>query len=195
MAKDKGNKQNKTAEVITSENVMDVVRNGNLIERSMTEQVRNKIKEEQDVRKAEQLKIRVLKASYRRILKLIQLRNKRRINDITLDTLKQSEILEDQLAGFILTEDKIKKHGGKDGVLEIEVLQNDGTKKKETFKLKEGEEVWVPGSITVAEYDEKSEELVADERKKMRESDQQLDKDQRELQNQYPGYFSYSWNW
>jgi len=194
MAKKEGKEQTKSAEV-TVENVEGIIRGGNLIERSMSENVREKIKKEADERKAEQLKDRILEASFRRLLKLLQLRHKRAVNDITLESVKRSEILEDQLAGFLLTEEKIKKHGGKDGVLEIEVLQNDGTKKKETFKLEEGKELWVPGSITCTEYDSAKDDITADERKKVKEADDLLDKNIKELQKQYPGYFSYRWMW
>lgn len=192
MAKETKNQQ---AVAITADNVMDQVRGGNLMTQVITKQVQDEIQKEKDERKAAALKTRILKASYQRILKLIQLRNKRRINDITLDTLKKSELLEDRLAGFVLTEEKIKKHGGKGDTLEIEVLDAEGKKVKQTFKLEKGKEVWVPGSITCEEYDTESQELVADERKKIAESDRQLDKETRELQAQYPGYFSYSWNW
>ena len=197
MAKNEKDKQGKTAVApITSENVMEVVRKGNLMNQVITKQVNDEIQKEKDERKATLLKNRILKASYRRLLKLIQLRHKRKINEITLETLKKAEILEDQLAGFILTEEKIKTHGGKNGVLEIEVLGADGvTKEKQKFELKEGEEIWVPGSITTVEYDQKSDELVADERKKVYEADRLLDKNTRELQAQYPSYYSYSWDW
>lgn len=180
---------------LTTENVMDNLRKGNLMESVITKQVQDEIQKEKDERKAQQLKNRILKASYHRLRRLIQLRARRRESDINLDNLKQAELLEDSLAGFILTEDKIKKHGGKDGKLEIEVVGDDGKKTKASFALKEGEEVWVPGSITIAEYDERENELVADMRKKMSESDKQLDKELQELRNQYPGYYSYSWDW
>jgi hypothetical protein len=163
---------------------------------TLTKQVQEDIQKEKDERKAEALKLRVLKASYRRIQKLLQLRARRRENEITLDTLKKSELLEDSLSGFVLTPDKIKKHGGSENKLELEVIVNsEGAKEKRVFELKEGEEVWVPGSITVAEYDDKESELTAEERKRMRESDEQLTKELKELRAQYPGYFSYSWDW
>lgn len=194
MAKETKNQQ-EVATAITAENVMDQVRKGNLMTQVITKQVEEEIQKEKDERKKEALKERVLKASYRRILKLIQLRAKRRTNDITLDILKKSELLEDRLAGFVLTEDKIKKHGGKDGILEIEVLDANDKKVKQTYKLEKGKEVWVPGSITCEEYDKQSDDLVAEERKKINESDQQLDKETRELQAQYPSYFKWHWNW
>lgn len=181
---------------MTVDNVMDSLRKGNLMQMTLTKQVQEDIQKEKDERKAEALKLRVLKASYRRIQKLLQLRARRRENEITLDTLKKSELLEDSLSGFVLTPDKIKKHGGEGTKLELEVIINsEGAKEKRVFELKEGEEVWVPGSITVAEYDDKESELTAEERKRMRESDEQLTKELKELRAQYPGYFSYSWDW
>lgn len=181
---------------MTVDNVMDSLRKGNLMQMTLTKQVQEDIQKEKDERKAEALKLRVLKASYRRIQKLLQLRARRRENEITLDTLKKSELLEDSLAGFILTPDKIKKHGGSENKLELEVVVNsEGAKEKRVFELKEGEEVWVPGSITIAEYDGKESELTVEERKRVRESDEQLTKELNELRAQYPGYFSYSWDW
>ena len=200
MAKDKknGNEQKAVAVVaqsLTAENVMDNLHKGNLMQGVLTKQVLDDIQKEKDERKAEQLKSRILKASYHRIRRLIQLRARRRESEINLENLKQAELLEDSLAGFILTDDKIKKHGGKDGKLETEVIDDAGKKTKTSFELKENEEVWVPGSITIAEYDEKENELVADMRKKMAESDKQLQKELTELRNQYPSYYSYSWDW
>lgn len=195
MAKETKNQQEVAATAITAENVMDQVRKGNLMTQVITKQVADEIQKEKDERKAAALKELILEASYRRLLKLIQLRAKRRVNDITLDTLKKAELLEDHLAGFVLTEEKIKKHGGKDGALEIEVVGDGDKKVKQTFKLEKGKEVWVPGSITCEEYKKQRDDLVAEERKKVNESDQQLDKETRELQAQYPSYFKWHWNW
>lgn len=192
MAKnEKKNQEQKKApavatQALTTENVMEQVRKGNLVDSSLTKQVLEDIAKEQDENKARELKRIILKAAYHRILALIQLRSRRRESEITLEKLKKAEVLEDQVAGFVLSEDKIKKHGGKDGKLTIG---------DSTYELKDGEEVWVPATITPTEYYEKERELNADIRKKMSESDQELDKDTRELRKQYPGYYSYDWDW
>lgn len=195
MAKPEKKGQEGIAPAITSENVMETIRKGNLMTQVMTEEVMAKIAKEKDERLMEELKTRIMKASYRRISKLLQVRARRRESDITLESLKKAEILEDQLSGFVLTEEKIKRHGGKDGVLEVEVIVAEGKKEKQKFKLEEGKKVWVPASITYLEYDKLSDDLLSEARKKREESDKQLDKETKELQAQYPYYFAFSWNW
>lgn len=174
-----------TNQGLTAENVMDHVHKGNLISQALSKRVVDKIKEEGEERKANDLKERVLKASYRRIRSLINLRTRRRESEITLEHLKNSELLEDSLSGFVLTEDKIKKHGGKDGKLTF------GDKE---YELKDGEEVWVDGILTCNEYDEKARDLSNDRRKKMSESDKIHSKDMQELRDQYPSWWRYDWD-
>ena len=191
MAKDKKNQQEQkspavAAQAATTENVMEMVRKGNLMDQSLTKQVLEDIEKEKDENKARELKRIILKAAYHRLLALIQLRSRRRESEITLEKLKRAEVLEDKVSGFVLTEDKIKKHGGKDGKLTVG---------DNTYTLKEGEEVWVPATITTTEYHEEERELNSDIRKKMNESDTQLQKETAELRKQYPGYYSYDWDW
>lgn len=189
MAKNKENKQETkpavTNQSYTVDNVMDEVRRGNLMTQALTEQVLEDIKKEKDERKANDLKERILKASYRRVRALIQLRARRRESDITKEKLQRSELLEDQLAGFKLTEDKLKKHGGKDGKLTVG---------ESVYTLEEGKEVWVPATKTVVEYDDEAREISNDIRKKMSESDKTLQKDIEELRKQYPGWWRYDWD-
>lgn len=171
---------------VTSENAMDFIRKSNLVSILDTKNVKEQIAKEADERKQEALKRVILKASYRRLSALLQVRARRRESDITLEKLKKAEILEDQVAGFILTEDKIKKHGGKEGKLTVGDT---------TYELKDGEEVWVPAQITIVEYHDKERELNADTRKKMVESDSTLTKEMDELRAKYPHYYSYDWDW
>lgn len=178
------------AQAATTENVMEKIRKGNLMNEALTKQVLDDIEKEKDENKARELKRIILKASYHRLLALLQLRARRRESDITLEKLKKAELLEDQVAGFELTEDKIKKHDGKDGKLEIEIDD-----KKQTFELKDGESVWVPATITPNEYRDKERELNSDTRKKMIESDRQLQTEIDELRKQYPGYYCFDWDW
>jgi hypothetical protein len=185
MAKEK---KTETAPVVanqayTVENVIDELKKGNLMDQTLTKQVKDKIKQEQDELKANELKERILKASYRRIRALLQLRARRRESEITKERLQRSEILEDKLSGFVLSEDKIKKHGGKDGKLTVG---------NETFELGK-EEVWVPGTITTSEYDNMARDLSNDIRKKMSESDKELEENMKELRAKYPGYWRYDW--
>ena len=176
--------------------VMAIIRKGGLIKQAMTQEVEDEIKKEKDDRIKALLKDRILRADYRRLLKLLQVRLRRAEAAITKDILEKSEILQDRLAGFALTEAKLKLHGGKDGKLSIEIINDEGTKETKEFALpKKGEKVWVPAGITITEYDEKFAELKNEEAKRFAEADKNHQKEQEELENQYPGYFRYEWRW
>lgn len=198
MAKNDKKNEQKTAQVatLTSENVMEHIRSGNLMTEAITKQVQDEIQKEKDERKAEELKKRILRSQYRRMVKLLQVRKRRAESNLTLETLKKAELLQDALSGFALTEEKIKRHGGTGDALELEVIVDaEGNKEKKAFKLKKDEEVWVPGSITVAEYDQQENEIVNEERKKADEIEDNYRKEMRELEAQYPYYFNMTWRW
>lgn len=178
------------------DDVMAIIRKGGLIKQTLTEEVEAEIQKEKDDRLKEQLKDRVLRARYRRLSKRLQLRLRRAEANITKDILKKSEILEDRLAGFYLTPEKLETHGGKDGKLSIEIINENGAKETKEFALpKKGEKVWVPGGITITEYDEKDAELKNEERKRFSETDENHRKEMDELENQFPNYFRYAWRW
>ena len=180
------------------DNISIVTRNNNVPSVDISKNVYEQIAKDKDERLTEQIKSRALRSEYMRRRKLLQLRARRRENDITLEYLKKAEVLQYQMAGFLLNEDHIAKMGGKDGKLELEiVVYKDGepSKEKQTFELKKGEEQWVPASITCIEFDDQVEKLKDDESKAKAKCDADLRKDLQELQAQYPGYFSYSWNW
>ena len=195
MAKENSKAANAAA---PSENkdVMEIIRKGGLMKQAMTKDVEQEIEKEKDDRLKEQLKDRILRASYRRFAKLLDLRLRRTEANITKDILKKSEILEDRLKGFDLTEAKLVTHGGKDGKLSIEVITEEGKKETKEFALpKKGESVWIPGGISLQEYDTMAADLVAEERKKFSEAADEDRKNRKELEAQYPGYFRYDWRW
>lgn len=180
------------------DNISVITRNGNVPSVDISKSVYEQIAKDKDERLTEQIKSRALRSEYMRKRKLLQLRARRRENDITLEYLKKAEILQYQMAGFLLNKDHIAKMGGKDGKLELEVVvykDGESSKEKQTFELKKGEEQWVPASITCTEFDDLCEKLKDDEAKAKAKCDADLRKDLQELQAQYPGYFSYSWNW
>lgn len=184
--KNEKNEQPKEAAVVTVENVMDQIRKGNLVDQALTGKVMEDIQKEKDERKARELKTRVLEASYRRLLALIQVRKRRREEEITLEKLHQAEILEDKLCGFELTEAKIKRHGGKDGKLTVKDVE---------YAVKKDEKVWVPASITAAEYDDLKRDLDTEINKKMTESEREFNKNKTELTAGFPDYYSWRWDW
>jgi hypothetical protein len=199
MAKDKENKQQapKPA-VVDADNISTVVRNNNVPTVDITKNVYEQIGKERDERLTEQIKNRALKSEYMRRRKLLQLRARRRENDITKEYLQKAEVLQYQMAGFQLTDEHVAKMGGKDGKVELEiVVYKDGepTKEKKTFEVKKNEETWVPASITCTEFDDLCEKLKDEESKARAKCDADLRKDLLELEAQYPGYFSYSWRW
>jgi len=190
--------QEQPAKVVDIDNISTVTRNNNVPTVELSQRVMADIQKDKDDRLAEQIKTRTLQSEYMRRRKLLQLRARRRENDITKEYLQKAEILQYQMAGFLLTQDHIAKMGGKDNKLEIETVvykNGEATKEKQTFELKEGEETWVPASITCVEYDDLCEKMKDEEAKAKSKADEELQKNLRELENQYPGYFSYRWRW
>lgn len=183
--------------VATSENIVDIIRSGNMMTQAISAEAEKRIKEEADERLTESLKCAILKADYMKGLALLQVRTDRKKATITLEKVKKAEILKDKLSGFMLTEDKIEKHGGKNGKLEIEVVSDyeKGTKEKKAFELKKGEDVFVPGSITLNEYSRELEELQREMNKKYQDVQRDYENWRNELQEKYPGYWAYDWRW
>ena len=199
MAKEaKNTKPAAQQEVADVDNISNVVRKDGTATVEITKAVMANIQKGKDERLQSNITERALRAEYQRKLKLLQLRKRRKENDITLKYLKEAELLQYQMSGFLLNEEHIAKMGGKDGKLEIDVVEyKDGepTKEKKTFEMKKGEETWVPASITCPEYDELSEKMKREEAKEKDKLENDYDRDKKNLQAQYPGYFSYSWNW
>lgn len=186
------------ANAAPSENkdVMEVIRKGSIMKQAMSKDVEAEIEKEKDDLLKQKLKDRILRASYRRFAKLLDLRLRRAEATITRDILKKAEILEDRLKGFDLTELKLALHGGKDGKLSIEIITEEGKKETQEFALpKKDESVWVPAGITIPEYDTEFANLVNEERKRFDEAAAEDRKNRKELEAQYPGYFRYEWRW
>lgn len=198
MAKDNGKKA-APAEPTTVDNISNVVRKDGTATVEITKAVMDGIKKSKDERLQGQITERALRAEYMRKLKLLQLRKRRDENKITLKYLKEAELLQYQMSGFKLDEEHITKMGGENGKLELEVITGykDGepVKEKKVFEVKKDEEVWVPGSITCPEYDDLCERMKSNEDKEKTALEKQYDLDKDNLRSQYPGYFSYSWNW
>lgn len=187
----------KPAVAANADNIVDIIRGGNMMTQAISEEAKKRIKEEADERQTESLKVTILKADYMKGLALLQVRNDRKKATITLEKVKKAEILKDRVSGFVLTEEKIEKHGGKNGKLEIEVVVDyeKGTKEKKTFELKKGEEVFVPGSITLNEYSRELEELQREMNKKYQDVQRDYENWRDELKEKYPGYWAYDWRW
>lgn len=181
------------------DNISAVVRRDGIATVEMSKAVMEQINKNKAERIQAQMTERALKSEYMRKLKLLQLRKRRKENDITLKYLKEAEVLQYQMSGFLLNEEHIAKMGGKDGKLEIEIVEYDENgepkKVKQTFEVKKGEEIWVPASITCPEYDDLCEKMKSEESKEKTKLENEYDHDKANLESQYPGYFSYYWRW
>lgn len=142
--------QKKAAEQqLNVENVMDVVRNGNLIDEEVI-----KLGDEKDDQEAKERKVREYRraknqSKYSNLKDLLTLRARRREEKITKEKLGISKELFDDLCA---------------------------------------------GKITPNEYEEKRKESLNEIKKKFDESEKQLHKEIQELQEQFPGYWSWEWD-
>lgn len=142
--------QKKAAEQqLNVENVMDVVRNGNLIDEEVI-----KLGDEKDDQEAKERKVREYRraknqSKYSNLKDLLTLRARRREEKITKEKLGISKELFDDLCA---------------------------------------------GKITPNEYEEKRKESLKEIKKKFDESEKQLHKEIQELQEQFPGYWSWEWD-
>lgn len=149
MAKDKKEEKKVQEQQLDVENVMDVVRKGNLIDEEVI-----KLGDEKDDAEAKERKVRAYRqaknqAKYSNLKDLLTLRARRREEKITKEKLTLSKQLFDDLCA---------------------------------------------GKITPNEYEEKRTENRKDIQKKFDESNKQLQKEIGELQEQFPGYWMYSWD-
>jgi hypothetical protein len=183
----------------TVDDISSIVRKDGTATVEITKAVMETIQKDKDERLQGHIKERALRAEYMRKLKLLQLRKRRKENEITLKFLKEAELLQYQMSGFKLDEEHITKMGGENGKVELEVITGykDGepVKEKKVFEAKKGEDVWVPGSITCPEYYNACERMKSDEAKEKNALERQYELDKSNLESQYPGYFSYSWRW
>lgn len=178
------------------DNIVDRLKAKNLMSQAIAERVKDEIDKEQDDKNAQELKEAILASDYLNNKALLQVRYDRAKARITKEKVVAMEVLKDNLAGYVLTEDKIAKHGGKDSKLEVEVVTDykTGTKEKKTFALKKGEEVWVPGTITPNEFNKKKNELSREFSKKYDECAATHNDHLTELKNAYPGWWRHDWD-
>jgi len=101
-----------TVPALTADNVMDEVKNGNLIKDSNVERALEEIKKKEDERQVQECTNMIMCAKYVTAKELIGLRARRREANITKDTLKKSDdVLEEVLAGKITPTEYKKKKG------------------------------------------------------------------------------------
>lgn len=93
-------KQETAAVTVNEDNVMDSIRNGNLMKEKNVQAALAKIEEEKDTKQQEELKILICMAHYNNNKELLQLRARRGEAKVTKDVLTKTLDLKDQvLAG------------------------------------------------------------------------------------------------
>lgn len=148
MAKKENEKKGGEVMNSTEDNVMEVIRKGNLIDEEVI-----KLGDEKDNKEEQERKIRAYrqaknKAKYQNFKALLQLRARRREEKVTKEWLTKTKELFDDLCA---------------------------------------------GKITPAEYEELRTEAAKTRNKNMDEARKELEKEVRELRDQFPGYWCYDW--
>ena len=182
MSKENGTK---SAE-LTADNVMDVINKGNLVDSVLVTSVMDKIKKEQDDKKIEEIKKRVLSSDFFTKKTLLQLRQRRREDAITRKELTLRGNLEKAMVGFDVTREHLDHNKIKGDTIEI-TMQIDGNDVKKTFKLGDH----VNPYIDYVDYDSKKREIDSKVNEERYESDRQFDKEYNKLSAGYGSYGRY----
>lgn len=157
----------KKNEVKTQEK--DDFKAGNLVnEPSLVEAAMADLKKDKDEKKKREIKDAIGMATFVNSKTRAELRARRREDDITKEKLDGTKKLLERLIGF---ETEIK----------------DGCLVPTKNKCKES-------ALTPTEYKDEKKKLEEDIRKKIQESDKELDKDLREIRNSYEGRYQYWWD-
>jgi len=91
--KEETKKQSQVVEEMTSDNVMENIRNKNLMKQENVQKALDKIKEQEDKHQQELIQNMICCAQYRNAKTLIQLRSRRREEKITKETLTKTTAL------------------------------------------------------------------------------------------------------
>lgn len=153
MAKEKETKKvaEKTAEVTVNEdNVMDQVRNGNLMKQSNVEEALKMIEKEKDEKQQREARNMIMNSQYTNLRELIELRARRREARISKESLEKSKAALDEV---------------------------------------------LAGKKTPTEYRADKQKFIEEKKKAMRESDETLSKEIRELRSSYAGQFQWDWDY
>lgn len=137
-------------------------------ETSLVEAAMADMKKEQDEEKKREIKSAIGIATYHNVKTRAELRARRREDDITKEKLEGTKKLLERLIG-------------------VETEIKDGRLIPTKTKCKEP-------SLTPVQYKEEKKKLREEIAKKIRESDQELDNDLKELRSSYEGRYAYWWD-
>lgn len=137
-------------------------------ETSLVEAAMVDMKKEQDEEKKREIKNAIGMATYHNVKTRAELRARRREDDITKEKLEGTKKLLERLIG-------------------VETEIKDGRLIPTKTKCKEP-------SLTPVQYKEEKKKLREEIAKKIRESNQELDNDLKELRNSYEGRYAYWWD-
>lgn len=154
---------------VKNEGVVDELRSGNMMSDTAVTAALAEIEKEKDEKKKKEAKEAICIATYHNRRTLIELRARRREDDITKSKLESTKDLLERMLG-VRTEIK-------DGQL---------VPTKETIKKED--------KLTPTEYREAKNKLTEDIRKKMHESDALMQKELTELRESYEGRYRYYWD-
>lgn len=165
MAKnEKTAKENKTVTTVNADNVMETIRKGNLMPSTLHEKVQKELADEKEQKQKQLLKNAICKATYEQRHALLTLRARRREDDITKEKLVRASELLDKLTGIC------SKPGDNLG------------KQLDEKEL-----------ITPTQYKDELQKLESEIKKKITDSNKQLNDEIRELNSSEIGCYRYSW--
>ena len=178
-------------ESATTENIMDIITKGNIVQDGMMDEIDAKLKEQQDNNLKKHIRIRMIDSKYNEALSRIKMLKSRRDEEIKLKELTERGNLRRQLCGAVVDETFIK-HNKLDATKKEFDVEFYGKDKKQnlTFAkvhIKVGDKIPPIDYITYDEaYDDISERL----RKKQTESDEQYAKEKKALD----AFFGDNWH-
>lgn len=158
------NDSKKVVNMVTEDNVMDQIKKGNLMPTTLHEKVQKEMAEEKEEQQKIKLKRAIGKATYEQKRTLLQLRARRREDNITKEKLTRASELLDKLTGIC------SKPGDNCG------------KQLDEKEL-----------ITPVQYKDELQKLEEEISKKINDSNKQLNDELRELNDSEVGYYRYSW--
>ena len=178
-------------EFATTENIMDIITKGNIVQDGMMDEIDAKLKEQQDNNLKEHIRIRMVDSRYNEALSRLKMRKSRRDEEIKLEELTERGNLRRQLCGAVVDETFIK-HNKLDSTkkeFDVEFYGKD-KKQKLTFAkvhVKVGDKI---PPIDYMTYDEAYDDISEHLRKKQTESDEQYAKEKKALD----AFFGDNWH-
>lgn len=178
-------------ESATTENIMDIITNGNIVQDGMMDEIDAKLKEQQDNILKEHIRVRMIDSKYNEALSLLKMRKSRRDEEIKLEELTERGNLRRQLCGAVVDETFIAHNKLDSAKKEFDVeFYGKDKKQKLTFAkvhVKAGDKV---PPIDYTTYDEAYDDISERLRKKQKESDEQYANEKKALD----AFFGDNWH-